>query len=274
MGDISKERASKLLNDFQDISFVSIALIVLGAWLIIYLSRRLLPYLAERGPSQFRLYLIGAVPVIRLLTLTVAIIWIFPIIFNITMQNFLVIAGAASVAIGFAFKDLASSVIAGVVAVFERPYRPGDWVRIDKDYGEVISVGLRSLQLRTPADDIVTVPHDRIWEDNIINSNDGSHTLMCVADFYVAPGNDAARLRAGLDRVAATSAFLHYDRPIIVIVTERPFATHFKLKAYPFDMRDQFLFISDLTVRGQIAIAAAGAHAVAAPVSIPEDRGG
>ena len=93
-----QEKAAQLINDLQDISLSKIGLIVLGTWIAIALARRVLPYLAEKGPSQLRLYLLGAVPIIRLLLLVVAILWLIPIIFNITFQNFLVISGAASVA--------------------------------------------------------------------------------------------------------------------------------------------------------------------------------
>ncbi len=188
----------------------------------------------------------------------IAILWVIPIIFNITLQNFLVISGALGVAIGFAFKDYVSSLIAGIVAIFERPYRPGDWVRIDGDYGEVRSVGMRALEICTPADDIIHVPHEKIWQNNITNSNDGARTLMCVASFWLRPDHDAARVRIALRDVALTSAYLAYDKPVVVMLAETPLGTQYKLKAYPFDMRDQFHFISDLTVRGKLAIAEAG----------------
>ena len=215
-----------------------------------------------------RLYLLGAVPILRLLLSTVAVLWVFPIVFNVTFENFLVIAGAASVAIGFAFKDYASSLIAGLVAIIERPYRPGDWVEIGGDYGEVCSVGMRAITIRTPADNIVTIPHDKIWTNNISNSNDGARTLLCVADFYLQPAHDAASVRAALRDVALTSAYLEYDKPVLVVLNETPLGTHYKLKAYPFDFRDQFSFISDLTVRGKLAIAAMGATEVNAAPSV------
>lgn len=259
-------KAARLINDLQDISFGKIALIILGTWLAIEIVRRFFPFMARRGPSQFRLYFLGAVPVIRLGLLVTAILWIIPIVFNITLQNFLIIAGAASVAIGFAFKDYVSSIIAGIVAIFEKPYRPGDWVSIAGDYGEVESVGIRALRIVTPADDVITIPHARVWDQNITNSNDGANTLMCVANFYLAPDHDAIMVRTALRDVALTSPFLEYDKPVIVVLSETPFGTHYKLKAYPFDMRDQFLFISDMTARGKRAIASAGARQVTAPV--------
>ena len=267
-----QQKAARLINDLQDISFTKIGMILIGTWLVILLARKVFPYLAERGPSQLRLYLLGAVPIIRLVLLTMAVLWVIPIVFNITLQNFLVIAGALGVAVGFAFKDYVSSVIAGVVAIFERPYRPGDWVRIGGDYGEVRSVGMRAIEICTPADDIVHVPHEKIWQNNIANSNDGAHTLMCVASFYLQPDHDAGRVREALRDVALSSAYLEYDKPVVVMLANTPMGTHYKLKAYPFDMRDQFHFISDLTVRGKLAIADSGAVEVQAMPGILESE--
>ena len=264
--------AAKLLNDFQDISFVKIALIVAVAWVIVYGARRLLPYLAERGPSQTRLYLLGAVPVIRLLAMVLAILWIIPLIFNITFQNFFVIAGAASVAIGFAFKDFVSSLIAGIVAIFEQPYRSGDWVKIGDDYGEIRQMGLRGMTIQTPDDNAVSIPHARLWTDNISNSNDGEQTLQCVAEFFLAPEHEAAAMRSALIDIALTSAYLHYKMPVIVVLVEEPWGTHYKLRAYPFDMRDQFLFISDMTERGKARIMELGGKPAAARYAVTLDE--
>ncbi|MCB2053057.1 MAG: mechanosensitive ion channel [Geminicoccaceae bacterium] len=270
-GNRGERTATDLLNDLQDISFVEIALVIAGTWATIFVVRRLLPFLAERGPSRARLYLLGAVPIIRLGLLVMAILWIVPIVFDVTLQNFLIIAGAVGVAVGFAFKDYVSSLIAGIVAIFERPYRPGDWVEIDGDYGEVRRVGMRAIVLDTADDDTITVPHARLWTDNVSNANDGARTLQCVADFYVAPDHDAARLRSALQEVARTSAYLDYARPVIVVLKELPFGTHYKLRAYPFDLRDQFQFVSDMTVRGKRAIADEGAVEITAPVAASRD---
>ncbi len=233
---------------------------LLGAIAAIALLSRVVPPFADIVPTRFRLYVLGTLPVARLLLILVAIAWIVPIVFNVTLQNFLVIAGAVGVAIGFAFKDYVSSLLAGIVALFERPYRPGDWVRVGEDYGEVRYVGMRSLRLCTPDDDIVTVPHSKLWEENVSSSNDGAETLMCVARFHVSGAHDARELRSRLQDVALTSAYLEYAKPVTVIVNQETWGTRYQLKAYPFDMRDQFLFISDLTVRGKEAIRELGAH--------------
>lgn len=265
----SGQATAKLINDLQDIPLVTIGVVVVGTWLTIFVIRNALPYLAQRGPSQTRLYLLGAVPILRVVLLTVAILWIIPLVFNITFENFLVIAGAASVAIGFAFKDYVSSLIAGIVAIVERPYRPGDWVTIDGEYGEVRSVGLRAIQIVTADDNVVTVPHERIWTESIVNANDGARTLQCVAEFWLAPGHDAARVRDALASVGRTSAYVSYEHDVRVVLAETPYGTHYKLRAYPFDLRDKFAFTSDLTARGATAVAKAGGVMVRASAAGP-----
>ncbi len=266
----TQQKATKLFLDFKEIGFVNIFLILLGTWAIIALIRRLFPFLADRSPNRVRLYFLGAVPILRLVLLAVAVVLVVPLIINPTVQNLVAIFGAAGVAIGFAFKDYVSSLIAGIVAVTERPYRPGDWVEIDDAYGEVTSVGLRSIRVVTPDDTVVTIPHLKLWTTNIYNSNDAAPTLLCVADFYLDPEHDAALVRRTLRDVALTSAYLQIDRPIAVIVAEKPWATHYRLKAYPIDARDQFQFTSDLTVRGKEALSAISVAAAKAVTAAPD----
>ena len=116
------------------------------------------------------------------------------------------------------------------------------------------SVKLRALRLITPDDTTVTIPNIKLWQTNIFNANDGRRNLMCVVDFYLEPRHDAALVRQTLYDVALTSPYISLENPILVIVAEKPWGTHYKIKAYPVDSRDQFQFISDLTIRGKSAL--------------------
>jgi len=65
--------------------------------------------------------------------------------------------------------------------------------------------------------------------------------------------------------VGLTSPFLQIQNPVDVVVREKPWGTHYRLQAYPVDPRDQFSFITDLTVRGKAALAGAGMDFVLVP---------
>lgn len=250
---------------------LEIAAIVVGAALAIVLAQRLLPWIGNRLHGKRRLYLLALVPALRLLIIVGAFLLIVPLVIEPSVQNMVALLGTVGLALGFALKDLASSLIAGVLVVGEQPYRNGDWIEVDGVYGEVRHIGMRTVQLVTADDNRVSIPHARLWTQPVSNANDGSPRLQCAADFYLHPRHDADAVRAVLSDVALTSAYLHLDAPIAVIVRERPWATHYRLKAYPVDARQQFRFTSDLTVRGKAALMRRGIEFASTPGGAGQD---
>lgn len=263
-----KQELGQVFRPLQEINALTIIAVVAAAWLLVAVVERLFPWIAGRLPPRFRLYILPFVPGLRLVILAGALAQIATEIIWPAPENLFALFGAAGVALGFAFKDYVSSLVAGVVATYERPYRPGDWVRIGDVYGEVHSVGLRAIEVFTSDDTMVTIPHSKIWTEAVWNANDGARDHMCVADFYLDPDHDAAAVRERLRDVALTSPYLNLERRLSVSVREEPFATHYRVKAYPTDNRDEFQFVSDLTVRGKAALAELGVRPARMSVAV------
>ncbi len=74
---------------------------------------------------------------------------------------------------------------------------------------------------------------------------------MCVANFYLLPDHDGSAVRENLTEVALASSYRAPDSPVTVIASEKPWGTHYKVKAYVRESREQFLFITDLTVQSK-----------------------
>ena len=272
MADAGDETATGILKDIGKIAeqLPEILLIGLAAWVAVALVQRFLPQLADSVPSRFRLYILPWVPILRMAILVLAVVLILPKLVTLSADNIFAVLGATGLAVGFAFKDYVSSLIAGIVAIAERPYSVGDWVQIGGDYGLVTSMDMRALRIVTPDDTTITIPHSRIWTDNIANANGGQRDHQCVADFYVDPNHDVAAVRQKLWDVAMTSPFINLAesptrREVVVIVREEPWATHYRLKAYPIDGRDEFKFTSALTVRGKAALTRMDVRSVSVP---------
>ena len=51
----------------------------------------------------------------------------------------------------------------------------------------------------------------------------------------------------------------------MVVAAQLPFGMRYKIKAYPKDAREQFLFMTDLTLRGHAALRRLGVRAITAP---------
>ena len=237
---------------WQDVLLV-VGVIVL-ARLVAFVIRWLTLHLAEKVPPRLRLPVLATLPIVRLLIAIGAIAIIVPVLVEPTFQNVIMLAASVGLTLAFALKDYGSSFAAGLAAVFEKTYQPGDWIEVDGAYGEVKSIGARAVRMVTADDTEVIIPHLRLWSASIFNATSGSRSLLCVTDFYLHPDHDAFALRRRLEEVAKTSSYRKPESPVAVIVIEKPWGTHYRVKAYVKDSRDQFLFITDITVRGKEAI--------------------
>jgi len=261
----------EILNSLNQIVALHVSMIVLISWGIILVAQWFLPWLAERFSGTRRLYILATVPVFRLIVLLLAVFLILTSIVEPSFKNLVALLGALGLALGFAFKDYVGSLIAGIVTLYEMPYRRGDWISIEGTYGEVKSIGLRAVEIVTPDDTMVVIPHSKIWDKLIFNANDGTRYLQCVADFYLSPAHDGKKILDALYDVGMTSPFLQLSKPVVVVVKEQPWGTHYRIRAYPVDFRDQFRFTTDLTVRGKSTLIEMGAAFAQPPASVTTD---
>jgi small conductance mechanosensitive channel len=245
-----------LMQELRSEQVLAILAVSLFAVLFLFLARSTLWYAAEKAPSRMRMPILRMLPIVRLLIGIAAIAIIVPIVVEPTVENVVAIVAAVGLILAFALKDYGSSLVAGLVTLLENPYQPGDWIEVDGSYGEVKVIGLRAVHIVTADDTEVIIPHSRLWSTSIFNASSGSQGLLCVAHFYLEPDHDAAAVRQRLAQVAESSSHRKPETPVVVIVLEKPFGTLYRLKTYARESRDQFLLISDLTIRGKAALLA------------------
>lgn len=244
--------------------------VLITARLVSFLLRRLLRRIAESASPHLRLSILRAMPIVRLLIGVAVLIIVVPIFVEPTFRNAVAVVVSVGLALAFAFKDYGSSIVAGLVTVLENNYQPGDWIELGGVYGEVKSIELRATRIVTADDTEMIISNSRIWSGNIANATSGHRSLLCVAEFYLHPDHDAVGVRAQLAQIAETSLYHKSDTPISVIVVEKPWGTKYRLKAYVKESRDQFLFITDLTVRGKEALRVMGVRFAQAPYAVAE----
>ena len=246
-----------MATDILDLSrdaLVQVLLIIAGAWLSLAILQRLIPALAERFSGRHRLYILAILPTLRLVILVGAIGFGLTRVVEPTFENMITLLGAVGLALAFALKDWVSGIIAGIVTLYELPYRIGDWITIDGVYGEVKSIGMRAVKLVTPDNTAVFIPHLRLWDTPIFNANDGTSHMQCSIHFYLDPQHESLQVRETLKDVVLTSPMVQLQKPILVIAEDKTWGTHYLVRAYPVAPRDQFRFITDVTLRGKVAL--------------------
>jgi small conductance mechanosensitive channel len=232
--------------------------VIILARLTSFVIRWFILRFAEKGSPHLRLSILRTLPIVRLLAGIGAVVVIVPILIEPTFRNIVALAASAGLALAFTLKDYGSSLAAGLAAVLENAYQPGDWIEVNGTYGEVKAIGARATRIVTPDDTEVIIPHSNFWSANIFNASSGSRSLLCVADFYLNPDHDAFLARKRLEEVAQTSSYRKAETPVTVIVLEKPWGTHYRVKAYVSESREQFLFLTDLTVRGKEVLRSLG----------------
>ena len=255
-GDAAKETAEQTKDIVSKITTGKVAqaiFILLATYLILKLLDWVVIWLSEKIAKEWRLRVKQFLPFLRMVLFTIVIITLMNLFLNLSKDNILAVTGTVAVALGFAFKDFASSIIAGIVGLFESPYGVGDRIKIGDHYGEVVSYGLRSVRIQTPDDNTVTIPHNKIWTEAVSNANAGELEAQVVTKFYFAHDIDIDLVKKILYRVAQTSKYTHLKLPIVVIMQEKPWGSVFKLKCYPLDARDEFIYQTDLITRAKQA---------------------
>lgn len=232
-----------------------ITLILLGLFILVMINK------AVRDLSQ---KLMDKLPSRRFLILQLAtlfsFIWYIGGVFSLIagviqppQELLLATGGSMAVAIGIALKDVVASIIAGVILLFDRPFQVGDRVSFGDTYGEIVSIGLRSVRLNTLDDNLVTIPNARFITETVASGNAGALDMMVVTDFYLALDEDIEKARDIVFNVIVTSRFAYLRKDVTfsieeVAVAER-LAIRLRAKAYVLDVRYEKAFQSDIVVR-------------------------
>lgn len=138
---------------------------------------------------------------------------------GVPTTSFLAIVGAAGLAIGLALKDSLTNFSSGVMLVFFRPFRAGDYVEAAGTAGTVESVGIFSTVLKTPDNRVITVPNSLIYGDRITNySAETTRRIDLVVG--IGYGDDPARAKALIQGVLTGDDRVLDDPPPSLMVLE------------------------------------------------------
>jgi len=226
--------------------------VIAGAWLVL----RFLTQLVDRLGVAFaerRLLFQKINTFLRFAVYVATILITILLSFRISREVLAILGGTAAVAIGFATKDLVSSVVAGLMIMFDRPFQVGDRIQFAGEYGDVIDIGLRSVKLRTLGDSIVTIPNNMLLTEVTVCGNYGELDMQVALDFLIGVDQDVNRARAIVREAGVTSRYIHLPKPVAVRVTQvvegSYVALRVRLKAYVLDTQYEKAFETDVTLR-------------------------
>jgi small-conductance mechanosensitive channel len=114
-----------------------------------------------------------------------------------------VFAGALGIGVGFGLQSLAGNLASGLVLIFSRALRKGDWVKVGDTVGVIQEVGVRATRLRSRDAVEFLVPNADFVGGTIVNWTHTSPFVRIHVPVGVAYQADPDRVREILERVAA-----------------------------------------------------------------------
>ncbi len=152
-------------------------------------------------------------------------------------------AGVLSVAIGFASQTSASNLISGLFLIGEGTFSIGDFIRVGQTEGEVLSIDLLSVKLRTPDNLFVRIPNEQLIKSEVITLTRFPIRRLNLP-IGIAYKEDIGKVRAVLLRVAKENPLCLVE-PEPSIIVQGFGASSVDLMFYVWTRRENFMKMRD-----------------------------
>lgn len=112
-------------------------------------------------------------------------------VIGVSFEKMAIVAGALSVGIGFGLQNIVSNFVSGIIILFERSLRVGDFVELENGLvGEVREIKIRSTVIRTLGNEDIIVPNSQFISSQVNNWTLDDDYKRTSVEFGVAYGTD------------------------------------------------------------------------------------
>jgi potassium efflux system protein len=153
------------------VTFGSIILFLVSIWVSFRLAKAIRFSLREEVLPKMDLpYGVGdSIATLTYYSLLTIGFMIALIISGFQLGQLTIAVGALGVGIGFGLQNIARDIVSGIVLLFERPVRVGDWVEVENLLGMVTQIGIRATRVRSRDGAEVVVPNGNLISGYVTN---------------------------------------------------------------------------------------------------------
>ena len=122
---------------------------------------------------------------------------------GLDLSKLAIVAGALSVGIGFGLQNIVSNFVSGLILLFERPIRTGDFINVSGSEGIVRKMRIRATEIETGDRETIIMPNSNLLSNPVRNRSLRTRMGRVVLNVGVAYGSDPELVRKVLKEVAA-----------------------------------------------------------------------
>lgn len=205
---------------------------LLAARLVSAFFRRVRGRITEAAPSIYIFEKLAAYAVV-----VFGVIAAFSTL-GLDLSSFALFAGALGVGLGFGMQGVVKEFISGLVLLFDRLVRIGDYIELQTgERGVVAEIGPRATRIRNNDDLDVLIPNSRLIEQPVTNWTHQNGTRRMHVPFVVAYGTDKEKVRDAVLKAAHDVPFTLKDtsarKTQVWLVGFGPSGLNFELVVWP-----------------------------------------
>jgi small-conductance mechanosensitive channel len=164
---------------------------------------------------------------------------------GISFAGLAIVAGALSVGIGFGLQNIVNNFVSGLILLFERPIKSGDFVTVGAVEGTVKTISIRSTEIETLDRQNVIVPNSELVSQQVTNWVLHDPVGRLTLDIGVAYGSDVEKVRDVLLEVANTNEYIVTDgvsapKPKVLFMSFGESSLDFELRIWIKQIRRRF----------------------------------
>lgn len=163
------------------------------------------------------------------------------------LSNFALVAGALSVGIGLGLQNIVNNFVSGIILLFERPVKVGDWVLINGEEGKIKQINIRSTEVETFNRASVIIPNATLLSTSVTNLTHGNNWMRFKVAVGVAYGSDIQRVKEILLECAAgNKKVLKKPEPYVLFQNFGSSSLDFELRGYSSNIWEGWAIPSEL----------------------------
>lgn len=152
---------------------------------------------------------------------------------GVDFSNLAFIAGALSVGIGFGLQDVIKNFVSGIIILFERPFKVGDWVILGGEEGKIKQINIRSTELETWTRRSVIIPNATLISSSLVNLTHGNNWQRQTVAVGVSYDSDAEQVtRILLECARACKKVAKIPAPYVIFKEFGSSSLDFELRLY------------------------------------------
>ena len=160
-------------------------------------------------------------------------------ILGVEMKSITIIGGALGIGIGFGLQGIARNFISGIILLFERPVKVGDYVTVEDQWGEIKSMGLRSTVVQSFDYSEIVVPNHDLIDFKVINWTLTDRFMRIIVNVGVAYGSKVEMVKQILiESAMASSKVTRLPEPQALFMKFGESALEFELRVWVSNIDD------------------------------------